>query len=142
MAIILSMMSRNLAGKVIADSIDSGSIVQNGYIEIRDGSRPVATEASPTGTNVLLVLNFSLPSFGIFNNGVALSNSIPNATVMKTGVAKWFRIYNRDKKAIIDGDVKKTGSGGDIEFDNINFIVGGTVSISSIRLDLFSNKCP
>lgn len=136
------MMSRNLAGKTIADLIDSGSIVQNGYIEIRDGSRPVATEANPTGTNILLVLNFSLPSFGVFNNGVALSNTIPNATVIKTGVAKWFRIYNRDKKAIIDGDVKKTGSGGDIEFDNINFIVGGTVSTSSIKLDLFSNKCP
>ena len=136
------MESRNLAGKAMADLIDNGSIKETGYIEIRDGSRPVATEASPTGTNILLVLNFSLPSFGVFNNGVALSNSIPNTTVIRTGVAKWFRIYNRDKKAVIDGDVKKTGSGGDIEFDDVNFIVGGTVSISSIRLDLFSNKCP
>lgn len=143
MAITLSILSRNTAGKAITDLIDKGTSSPTGYIEIRDGSRPATPDATSAGTNILAVLSFSVPSFGSFNNGAANANAIADDTrVNKTGVAKWFRIYDRDGTAIIDGDVKLTGAGGDIEFDNINFIAGGVVSIPSFRIDLFSNKCP
>lgn len=139
----LSTLAKNIAGKAITDLIDKASTTEGGYIEIRSGARPATPEATAAGTNLLATLGFSLPSFGSFNNGIALANSITSDTnIDKTGTATWFRIYDKNGIAIIDGDVKQTGSGGDIEFDNVYFIAGGTAQISRLAVNLFNNKCP
>ncbi len=52
-----------------------------------------------------------------------------DTSVDATGTAGWFRIYDRDNQAVLDGDITATGGGGDIEFDNINFVVGGVAAI-------------
>lgn len=132
MTVNISTQARNDAGDAIVDLIDQGSTNPNGYMEIRTGTKPTTPQGTVVGTH-LATMNFSLPAFGNFNNGVSLANAIADDTsVDETGVASWFRIYDRDGTAIMDGDITETGGGGDIEFDNINFIKGGVVAITAL----------
>jgi hypothetical protein len=133
MAVNISTLARNNAGDVIVDLIDTGSTNPNGVLEIRTGDIPSNPQQVASGT-LLATLNFSDPAFGTFSNGSTLANPIADDTdVDETGVAGWFRIYDRDNNAVIDGIVTVTGGGGDIEFDDINFIKGGTVSITQLQ---------
>lgn len=133
MTVNINTQARNDAGDAIVDLLDAGSTNPNAVIEFRTGAKPASPQAVATGT-LLATNNFSLPAFGNFSNGQALANPIADDTdVDATGVCGWFRIYDRDNGAVIDGDVTVTGGGGDIEFDNIDFIKGGTVTITSLQ---------
>jgi len=131
MTIRINTEARNKSGDCIVDLIDVGSKA-NGYIEIRTGAKPASPQSSAIGI-VLAVLEFSNPAFKSFNNGNASSNPISSETsVLASGRAGWFRIYNKNDEAVIDGDVTEKGGSGDITFDNIDFSVGGVVTISSL----------
>jgi hypothetical protein len=133
MTVNISTQARNDAGDAIVDLIDKGSTSPNGYLEIRSGTKPTTPQVGVGGTTLLATLNLSLPAFGKFNNGVSVAGTIADDnSVNATGVAGWFRIYDRDGVAVIDGDVTATGGGGDIQFDNINFIKGGVVIITTL----------
>jgi hypothetical protein len=133
MTVSISTQARNDAGDAIVDLIDGGSTNPNGVMEIRTGSKPASPQAVASGT-LLATLNFSNPAFGNFSNGNAFANAIADdSDVDATGQAGWFRIYDRDGTAVIDGEITATGGGGDIEFDNIDFIKGGTVAIAQLQ---------
>jgi hypothetical protein len=123
---------RNRACNVIVDAIDEGSTAPNGYLEIRTGTKP-DTPQLPAAGSLLATLNFSTTAFGDAVSGVATANTITGDTsIDETGTATWFRIYNRDSIALIDGDITLTGGGGDIEFDDTVFIEGGTALITTL----------
>lgn len=129
----ISTQARNDAGDAIVDLIDAGSANPNGFLEIRTGSMPSSPQDPATGT-LLATHSFSNPAFGNFSNGTTLANAIADDTdVDETGDAGWFRIYDRDSNAVIDGTITVTGGGGDIEFNNVNFIKGGISQITSLR---------
>lgn len=131
MTIRISTQARNDAGDAVVDLIDVGSAVAKGYIEIRDGSIPTSPQLPATG-KVLAKLEFSNPAFKSFSNGIGQANPITNdSQVDATGLASWFRVYSRDNIAVMDGQITTVGAGGDLEFDNTNFIAGGVVSITS-----------
>jgi hypothetical protein len=132
MTISLSTKIRNATCNNIVDSIDQGTTVLNGYIEIRDGDRPATPQNSATG-KMLATLFFSSPAFGEAVNGTAVANSITaDTSINATGIATWFRIYNRNNEVQMDGDITLTGGGGDIEFDDVTFIEGGTAIINEL----------
>ena len=132
MTINISTNSRNKAGKAIVDLIDGGEIQDAGYIEIRTGDKPESPHVPVSGI-LLATCEFSQIGFGEFSNGVSIANPISQDTnIADTGVANWFRVYDRDGIAIFDGDVGLTGTNKDIEFDNINFVKGGTVAITDL----------
>lgn len=132
MTIRISTLARNDAGDAIVGLIDMGSAVAKGYIEIRDGDIPTSPQLSATG-KILAKLELSNPAFKSFVNGVGQANTIANdIQVDATGTASWFRIYNRDNLAVLDGQITTVGGGGDLEFDNVNFIAGGVVAITSL----------
>jgi len=133
MTVNISTQARNDAGDAIVDLIDGGTINPNGYMEIRSGTKPSTPQTAATGT-VLATLNFSNPAWASFSNGTAFANAIASDTSADaSGTASWFRFYNRDGTAILDGDITITGGGGDIEFDVVNFILGGVVAITSLQ---------
>jgi hypothetical protein len=133
MTVNISTQARNDAGDAIVDLIDAGSVNPNGYMEIRTGTKPASPQAAATGT-LLATLNCSNPAWGTFSNGTAYANPIANDTsVDASGTAGWFRFYDLDGSGVFDGDITVTGGGGDIEFDIIDFILGGVVAISSLQ---------
>lgn len=132
MTVNISVLASNAAGDAIVNLLDGGSSNPNGFMEIRTGTKPANTLLPATGT-LLAVLNFSNPAFGDFSNSSALANAIsPDVDIDADGTAGWFRCYDRDGVAIFDGDITITGGGGDIEFDTINFLAGGTVQITTL----------
>lgn len=133
MTVSISTQARNDAGDAIVDLIDGGSTNPNGVMEIRTGGKPTSPQAIASGT-LLATLNFSNPAFGNFSNGNAFANAIADdSDVDATGQAGWFRIYDRNGTAIMDGEITVTAGGGDIEFDNIDFVKGGTVAIAQLQ---------
>ncbi len=132
MTVHISTDLRNRACDVIVDAIDEGTAAPNGYLEIRTDTKPASPQFAATGT-LLATLNFSPEAFGDAVTGVATANTITGDTsIDATGIATWFRIYNRDGAALIDGDVTLIGGGGDIEFDDTTFVEGGTALITSL----------
>ena len=133
MTISIANVARNSACQAILDLVNTGSALPNGYIEIRSGTKPASPQAAPADGLVLATLSLSNPAFGAPANGTAAANAIaPDTSIDNTGKAAWFRIYNRDNGAIIDGTVTATGGGGDIVFDSIDFVKNGTVQINSL----------
>lgn len=137
--ISISLAARNAAGNAIVNLVDAGSTYPNGYFEIRTGTKPATPQDGASGT-LLATLSFSFPAFGSFASGSATANAIsPDTNVDATGTAGWFRVYDRNGNAVFDGTVTITGGGGDIEFDNVNFIAAGTVQITSMTITMPTN---
>lgn len=128
----LSTLARNVMGAALANLLDEGSAHPSAYMEIRTGVKPVTPETAPSGV-FLATLQFSNPAYGQFVNGIAEANPIISDTnIAETGVAGWVRIYNRDGAVVLDGDVTITSGNGEVRFDNIKFVKGGTVNLAAL----------
>lgn len=128
----ISTEARNAAGNTITSLLNNGSIRENPYMEIRTGSKPDSPQATASGA-VLATIEFLSPAFEEFRSGSAPANLVSSvANVVETGVASWFRCYNRDEIAVFDGDITAINGGGDIEFNNTNFIAGGTITADQL----------
>jgi len=128
----LAVAYRNAACDAVVDGVDAGAAA--GYLEIRTGTPPTNPDSAATGT-LLATLPMSDPAFGAAASGVATANSITSDTSADaTGTAGWARLYDSDDNPIADFDVGATASGKDIEFDDVSFVAGGTVAISSFTV--------
>lgn len=133
MTISLATESKNVVGASTVTLIDAGDIRSSGYIEIKSGTKPDNPQLDSTDSSTLATLTFSNPAYGEFSNGSALVNPITSGVAVAQGIATWFRIYNRNEVAILDGNITITGQGGDIELDNIKILTGGTVQLISLN---------
>jgi hypothetical protein len=158
MAFRLATTAQNAACDAIVDLIDSGSTVAAGSIVIFSSPTTPAQPANPQtaaqSTDVPLVrIVFNNPAFGSSSSGTASLVVSPavTATVLNTGTAYWFRVYNRSYAgnttgsnvvsggfsvtgAVFDGLITATGGGGDMTFDNTSFVASGTATISSMSI--------
>lgn len=127
----ISQAEAKAACDAVVDALDGAS---PGYIEVRTGSQPATVDTAATGT-LLATLTLSNPAFGnatTASPSVATANAITSDTSADaTGTAGWFRAYNSGGTAKIDGSVTATGGGGDMTFDTVSFIAGGTVALTS-----------
>jgi hypothetical protein len=127
----ISTLARNAIGDAAVDLIDEGTSSVAGYVEIRTGSKPSSPQVAATGT-LLATMFFSNPAFNSFVNGQASADTISeDSNINATGVAGWFRICDRDGNALYDGTVTVSGGDGDLEFDTVNFVLGGTAAITA-----------
>ena len=123
----LSVTARSAAVDAVVDLIDAAS---TGKMLIYSGSMPSSPETEATGT-LLAELTFSNPAFGSAAVGAATSEVITgDAAANDTGTAGWARITDGNDNPIMDVDVGATGSGATIEFDSVEFEVGGAINIT------------
>lgn len=115
----------------IVDLLDAGAGA--GYIEIRTGAQPADPDTAASGT-LLATLTCSDPAFG------AAADAAPGATATAssitddssadaTGTAGYFRAYDSDDNAIIDGEVGTSGA--DMNLNSVSISSGATVSVTS-----------
>lgn len=128
MATRISTDARNAAADAVVDLLDAGS--DEGYIEIRTGTQPSNVGDSASGT-VLATIPLDDPAFGNASNGVATANSIAQVQASGDGTAGWFRAYDSDDNAILDGSVSVTGGGGDMQLNTTALTTGVNVQITS-----------
>lgn len=129
MATRIPTATRNAIADAVVDRLDAGAGA--GYIEIRSGSQPATGDTAASGT-LLATHTLSDPAFGAAASGVATAAAIgDDVSIDATGTAGWFRAYDSDADAVIDGSVTATGGGGDMQLDSVSLIAGGTSSITA-----------
>jgi hypothetical protein len=113
------------------------AVFDSGTIEIYSGSVPASVGSTPAGT-LLAVLTFGSTAFGSASSGTITANAITSDTSADaTGTAGCFVMKNSGGTILCDGSVGTSGA--DINFDSVNFVATGTVSIGSFTFTLPSS---
>jgi hypothetical protein len=142
MAYRISLTERDAAVNALTGLFNKGANPSNSTINIYSNasSQPATPETAVPGGSVLLAqIPFSSTAFAASNGGTGLANALPlQSSVVNSGVAGWFRFYTGagTPAPLGDGTVTVNGGGGDMTFDNINFVSGGTVSISALSISV------
>lgn len=134
MTVRLSDDARNAAVDAVADLFDAGAAA--GYLEIRSGTQPATVAIAASGT-LLATLTLSDPAFAAATLGDAAANTITEeSSANATGTAGWFRVYDSDATAVLDGAVGLSGSGAELILDTVAITAGDTVEVDSWALTL------
>ena len=106
----------------------------NAILRILSGTRPATAGAQ---TTVLAQLTCNATFAPAASNGVLTINPISPATsAAATGTATWWRLLASDGTThVLDGSVSTIAAGtGDMQLDDVNIVLGGTVAISAASL--------
>lgn len=111
------------------------ALLNSGKLRIYGGTKPTNPDTAISGQTLLAEFTFAASAFGAASGGSSAAAPIGSVTASATGTATWFRLLKSDGTTVVgDGDVTATGGGGDITFDNVNFVSGGTVNCTGFSL--------
>lgn len=113
--------------QAFANFMDSGS--QSATVIFYEGVQPASPAIVANANSALVTLTFPEPCIKETTPTYVELHPTDTATVIKTGTATWARIYNGTGEVTADLTV-----GTDITLANTNLVLGGTLSIQSIKL--------
>lgn len=113
--------------QAFANFMDSGS--QSATVIFYEGVQPASPAIEADSNNALATLTFPEPCIKETTTTYVELHPTDTATVIKSGTASWARIYNGAGEVAADLTV-----GTDISLANTNLALGGTLSITSIKL--------
>jgi len=128
----------------VADSGIATAFDTTGRINIYTGAQPATADTAASGT-LLGTLTLAADSAGAAASGVVTFATITSDTSADaSGTAGYARFYRTGDTAPgtvgngttdrrLDCNIALT-TGGDINFDNITFVAGGTIAISSLTI--------
>lgn len=131
MATRISTAARNAAATAVAVLIDAGS--SGGHLEIRTGAQPAGPGTAATGT-LLATIPLNDPAFGSPATGVVTAGTSPaltDSSADNSGTAGWFRAFDSNNTAVLDGVCGATGSGAEMELSNTSIGAGQAVTVTS-----------
>jgi hypothetical protein len=135
--VVISTAAQNAAVDAIAVLIDAGS--GEGTLGIYDGAQPASPHDGVTTQNRLVTLTFSAKAFADAVNGIGAANEITIEQSIATGTATWFRVFDSDFNAILDGDVTDAtdlpGEGA-LRLDTKEIEAGVPISIANLTLTM------
>ena len=110
-----------------ANFMDSGS--QSATVIFYEGTQPASPSVVADPTKALVTLTLPEPCIKDVTTSYVELYPSDTATVIKTGTATWARIFNGAGEVAADLVV-----GADISLTNTNLALGGTLSVTSIKL--------
>lgn len=113
--------------QAFSEFMDSGS--QSATVIFYEGVQPASPVVAADSSNTLATLTFPEPCIKETTSTYVELHPTNTATVVKAGTATWARIYNGSSEVVADLTV-----GTDISLANTNLALGGTLSITSIKL--------
>ena len=113
--------------QAFSEFMDSGS--QSATVIFYEGVQPANTSVAADSNNALVTLVFPEPCIKETTPTYVELHPTDTATVIKTGTAAWARIFNGAGEVAADLTV-----GTDIALANTNLALGGSLSITSIKL--------
>ena len=113
--------------QAFANFMDSGS--QSATVIFYEGPQPASPSVAADPSKKLVTLTLPEPCFKEVTATYVELHPSDTATVIKSGTATWARIFNGAGEVAADLTV-----GTDISLANTNLAVGGTLSITSIKL--------
>lgn len=138
MATRISQAAAKAALDALTALVNGGAAA--GTINIYTGAQPATVDTAASGT-LLATLTCSDPAFGAATTAspsVATASAITSDTnADASGTAGWFRAFDSNAVAIIDGSITTTAVGtGDMLLDDTNIVAGGTVAITSWTISM------
>lgn len=125
---IYPSLSASLAQlQALATFIDKGS--NNATFIFYDDTKPANTTIAANNSAKLVTLSLPDPCFKSIESDHIELHPTDTATVIKTGTAKWARLFNGEGATVADFAV-----GTDISLANTALVIGGTLGITSIKL--------
>jgi len=122
-----SVKARLAMIQAFASFLDNGS--QSATVIFYQGAQPASPAVAADSNNALVSLTFPEPCIKETTTAHVELHPSDTATVIKTGTATWARIYNGAGEAAADLTI-----GTDISLANTNLVIGGTLTIQSIKL--------
>lgn len=122
-----SVKARLAMIQAFSEFMDSGS--QSAIVIFYEGVQPASPEIAASPDNALVTLAFPEPCIKETTATYIELHPTDIATAIKTGTATWARIFNGAGEAAADLTV-----GTDIALANTSLALGGTLSITSIKL--------
>ena len=113
--------------QAFANFMDNGS--QSATVTFYEGVQPASPAVAADSNNALVTLTFPEPCIKETTASYVELHPTDTATVIKAGTATWARIYNGAGEVAADLTV-----GTDIALANTNLALGGSLSITSIKL--------
>ena len=113
--------------QAFSNFMDSGS--QSATVIFYEGVQPASPAVAADSNNALVTLTFPEPCIKETTATYVEFHPTDTATVIKSGTATWARIYNGAGEVAADLTV-----GTDIALANTNLALGGTLSVTSIKL--------
>lgn len=113
--------------QAFASFMDNGN--QSAIVIFYEGVQPASPAVTADSNNALVMLTFPEPCIKETTATYVEFHPTDTATVTKSGTATWARIYNGSGEVAADLTV-----GTDITLANTNLALGGTLSITSIKL--------
>lgn len=113
--------------QAFANFMDSGS--QSATVIFYADVQPDSPTIAASSDNALVTLTFPEPCIKETTATYVEFHPTDTATVIKSGTATWARIYNGAGEVAADLTV-----GTDIALANTNLALGGTLSVTSIKL--------
>lgn len=113
--------------QAFANFMDNGS--QSATVIFYEGVQPVDTSVAADSNNALVSLTLPEPCVKEVTPTYVELHPTNTGSVIKTGTATWARIYNGAGEVAADLAV-----GTDITLANTNLALGGTLSVTSIKL--------
>lgn len=113
--------------QAFANFMDSGS--QSATVIFYEGVQPASPAVVADSSNALVTLTFPEPYIKEVTANYVELHPTNTATVIKTGTTTWARIFNGAGEVAADLVV-----GTDISLASANLVLGGTLSVTSIKL--------
>jgi hypothetical protein len=113
--------------QAFANFMDNGS--QSATVTFYEGVQPASPAVTVDSNNALVTLVFPEPCIKETTPTYVELHPSNTATVIKSGTATWARIFNGAGEVAADLTV-----GTDISLANTNLALGGSLSITSIKL--------
>lgn len=113
--------------QAFANFMDNGS--QSAAVIFYQGTQPASPAVAANSNNALVTLIFPEPCIKETTATYIEFHPTDTATVIKSGTATWARIYNGAGEVAADLAVDS-----DIALANTSLALGGTLSITSIKL--------
>lgn len=113
--------------QAFSEFMDSGS--QSATVIFYEGMQPASPAVAVDSNNALVTLTFPEPCIKEVTATYVELHPTDTGSVIKTGTATWARIYNGAGEVAADLTV-----GTDISLANTNLVLGGTLSVTSIKL--------
>jgi hypothetical protein len=143
MAFRLSNASKDAMVNGLGPLANSGSVKIYGPASgaaLPQPATPDTAIVSGTNGSLLVSIPFATTAFTTSSGGagsIGLNGGAITATVTASGTASWARVFKTDgTTALFDVDITVTGGGGSMTFDNINFVLGGNASISTMTISV------
>ena len=119
----------NVGINALADLFDLG-----GTLTIYNGAAPAVADDAIVAQDALVVITSPTPSFGAAASGAVAKAGTWSATVAISGTPTFFRLVVG--AYCFQGTVGLDTGTFDLEFDNVTWLLGGTVTINTCTITL------